>query len=537
MTPLAAVILAGRQINDPAEAEAFLSPSLASLSSPSVIAGLPAAVERLSRAFNHHERIAVFGDYDADGVTAAALIIEVVRHLGGDVRGWLANRFELGYGMQPGVIEAIAEDDRTLAVVVDCGTSDLEAIDLARSRGVDLIIVDHHRPSRGMPEVAALINSHQPGCGLRDEGLAAVGLAFYFMSALRAEREPELDMRRWLDLVAVGTIADVAPMKKVNRTLVRGGLRRLALAPRPGLAALQMAAGAHRMPTADTVAFKLGPRLNAAGRLGDPMVALELLLASDHDEAAGLAARLDELSQQRRSIQREIISQAVPEAERQARQGRKAIVVARPGWHQGVAGIVAARLCDDFDRPAGIISVEGGEGRGSLRAPAGYDLAEALERCGELLDRYGGHSAAAGFSVRAESIEPFIAAFTKEIERQERSRGGPATLELEAEICGADLSLAVVNDLEMLGPFGLGNPEPALFVSGAQVSRLLDRTGGHIAAELEVDGVRVTAFGPRMGGIWPRSAPRVDLACTLRRNTYHAMDRVELRVIDVKTSE
>jgi single-stranded-DNA-specific exonuclease len=532
---LTARVLAVRGLADPDEAQRFLEPRLDELPIPTDLAGLEPALSRLARAVRSSERVAVFGDYDADGVTAAAVAVEVLASLGLDVKPWLANRFEWGYGMPPAVIDQIVDEGRTLALVVDCGTSDVDALQRARERGLDVIVVDHHPPTADLPLVVALINPHREGCGFLDKGLASVGLVFYLMAALRTRLEADLDLRAVLDLVAIGTIADVAPMTRANRTLVRKGLERLGRRARPGIDALLASARITSQPTAEAVAFKLGPRINAAGRLGNPTLALDLLLARDAKAAGAAAAALGRLSRERRLIQEQILAAAEPEALRQAAAGVSAILVAGEGWHQGVIGVVAARFCDDFGMPAGVVGVVDGVGHGSLRAPPGYDLHRALAACEAHLTRSGGHAAAAGFMVKASELEPFAASFRRAIEAQRSDPGAePAPLSIDALLEPADLTLTAVVELERLGPFGPGNLEPVLAFRGARVVSSSSRKGGHLGLRLDCGGTQVEAFGPAMSTDWPADAASLDVAFHLHRNSYRGIEYVELRLVDLR---
>jgi single-stranded-DNA-specific exonuclease len=530
-------VLAARGLAAENQLQEYLQPRLSRLPAASSLAGLSAAVERLSRALEQGEGIAVYGDYDADGITAAALAVVVLKALGGQVQPWLANRFDWGYGLAPEAVEQMAAQGRTVLLVVDCGTSDRKAVERARELGLDVVVVDHHPPSNGVPPVEALVNPFQPGCSFPDKGMASVGLVFYVMAALRTARGHPMDMRPLLDLVALGTVADVAPMGGINRILVRRGLEQLGTGPRKGLAALQAVAGVKAPLTAESVGFRLGPRINAAGRLGSPDLALELLLAQDEAEALRLALALDQLSQERREVQQTIIEAAQPAAERQAKAGAPIILVAGQGWHQGVIGIVAARLCDEYDRPAGVVGLEGDQGRGSMRAPPGTNLHQALCACDEHLIRFGGHAAAAGFSVRADQVEALAEAMGRALEQQVADSEWPPPLPVDAEALQGELTLPVGIELEGLGPFGLGNPEPAILVSRARVLRADVRNGGHISLLLDAGGMCLRAFGPTMAADWPHSAPFIDSICHLRRNSFRGLDQAELRLIDARVAQ
>lgn len=534
ISSLVASVLVARDITDTNEARRFLEPRLSELPLPRDMADMGEAVERIARALEDGERIAVFGDYDADGITATALAVDVLRQLGADVRPWLANRFEGGYGMSAAVIDEIVAEARKLLVVVDCGTSDFEATRRAREKGLDVVIVDHHKPGESLPPVAALVNPHRADCSFEEKGMASVGLVFYLMGALRTKLGATIDLREWLDIVAVGTVADVSPMFGANRILVRKGLEKLARCARPGLAALQIVAGALGRPSTETIAFRLGPRINAAGRLGNPMVALDLLLENDHQRAREIATKLDELSTQRRTIQNEIKEAALPEATHQVELGRPAVVVGGEDWHHGVIGIVAAQLCDTFNRPAAVIGYEDGLGRGSIRAPSGFNVHRALNLCADHLIKFGGHAGAAGFSIDAAAIDAFTEAFSAAIESQalEVSEGEPILI--EADILPQEINLGTICELEQVGPFGPKNPEPVLRFRGARVVREDERTGGHVSIIADCGGVRVKGFGPKMARSWPWRSESLDLAFCLRRDSYRGIDQAEIRIVDVK---
>lgn len=532
--PLLGRVLLARGVGDVDDALRFLEPRLASLPSPEAMAGVDAAAERLVRGLRGKERIAVFGDYDADGLTATALAVLALGRLGGEVRPWVASRFSGGYGLAEEAVSEAAEDGRTLLLVLDCGTSDHEALARARALGMDAIVVDHHPPTGPLPEVSALVNPHQAGCGFGDRDLAAVGLAFYLMGVLRTRLEARLDLKGLLDLVAVGTIADVAPLRGANRVLVRHGLERLSASPRPGLAALRALGRGGGRASAWTVGYQIAPRINAAGRLGRADTALRLLLTEDAGEAASLAARLDDLSRQRRAVEDAIFAAALPEARRQADAGRAAVVVAGEGWSVGVVGIVAARLVEALDRPAAVVALEGGQGRGSARAPAGVDLHAALARSSRHLLRYGGHAGAAGFSIAAEELEAFGERLSVVV-AEGASAEGRGGVRLEGVLGPAELTLHVADWLERLGPFGAGNPEPLFLVRRGRVVRADERQGGHLSLVLDLAGKRARAFAPRMAARWPRGVAEVDLAVGLRRDDYRG-DAVELRVAEVRPS-
>lgn len=518
----------------PAAAERFLRPRLAHLPSPTSMAGMKEAVARLARAVRDRERIAVFGDYDADGITSSALALTCLRQLGLDARCWLADRFDHGYGLSPGAVEQIAGDGRSLLLVLDCGTSDHEALALARERGVDAVVVDHHPPSGKLPQAEALVNPLQERCEFPDKGMATVGLAFYLMGALRTELSAPIDVRKLLDLVAVGTVADVAPLEGVNRILVRRGLERLDRAPRPGLASLCAVSGVKRPTTARAIGFRLGPRINAAGRLGKPEAALDLLMADDSHTSLRLAQTLDQYSKERRAIQDRVTGVALPQAREQAGAGRAMILVGQEGWHQGVVGIVASRLCEEVNLPAAVVSFEGEIGRGSARSPAGLDLHEVLLACAEQLERFGGHAAAAGFMVRRDRFDELHQAMDRAVRQQLQGRELPNEIQVDVRAADQDLSLRTVEDLAQLGPFGQANPEPVLLLEKVQGTNLRQVGDGHLSLGIVCGLATIKAFWPQAAGRWPSGADRVDVLGSLRLDAFRGREQVELLILDVR---
>lgn len=533
---LTASVLIERGFDSPAKAASFLRPKLADLPKPTSMAGLNEAVGRLAQAVDEGEKVTVFGDYDADGLTATALVVHFLRSLEVDVSHELANRFEHGYGLPAAIVKKIAESGCSLLVVVDCGTSDLDSLEMAKSIGLDVLVVDHHPPSGALPPVVAMMNPLREECSFADKGMASVGLAFYLMAALRTRLGSSLDVRELLDLVAVGTVADVSPLRGANRILVRHGLSKLGTNPRPGLAALFSVTGAAKPVTSRTIGFQLGPRINAAGRLGKPDRALELLLATDPKEALELARELDQLSIERRSIQDGVTEQALPLARAQVDKGHAMVLVGREGWHQGVVGIVAARICDELHCPAAVVSFEESEGRASARAPSGIDLHALLQDCAPLLERFGGHAAAAGFTVEHDNMVELHKALDRAMGDQLAGEALVREIVVDAAGTAEDLSLGVLDDMEQLGPFGAANPEPVILLKRMRPQSIREVRGGHISGYLECDGRSTKVFGPGMGADWPKGQEMLDVVCHLRLDTYRGAQKLELQLLDVRPS-
>ena len=508
----------------------FLNPRLAELTAPDAMLDRKAAAARIARAVREKQRIVVFGDYDCDGMTSAAIFTEALRALGGEVTPVLASRFDGGYGLSAAALDRVLAARPGLLVTCDCGSSDHATLERLQPLGVDVVVVDHHLvPERQLP-VLAFLNPHRPGCGFPYKGLASCGLALSVLAAVRAELGRALDLRPLLDLVAIGTIADVAPLDGDNRSLVRAGLKVLSEARRPGVRALLELAkidpGAAL--SAEDVAFRIAPRLNAPGRLGAPDLAVQLLLAPTLDAAHALAAELEQRQVERRTVQERMLDEALAEVEREGYRSRPAIVLGREGWNHGIVGIVAGRLASELGRPVVVIGFEGGVGRGSVRGPSGSRLHDAVSACSSLLRRFGGHQAAAGLEVEIERLASLREAFEAACAAQ------PALALVDDEprvrLAPGDALARVLADLCDLEPCGERNPAPSLAIVGRVVSAR-EVTGGHLKLELEVDGgQRLSAFGIAMGARAAALSGQIAVSGKLRPDRYRGGGAIELKL-------
>lgn len=509
----------------------FLDPRLAHLTPPDAMADREASADRIARAIRSGERIAIFGDYDCDGITASAILTGILRALGGDVRPMLATRAEGSYGLSAPALARVRGVSPSLLITCDCGSSDHERLAVARGAGIDCVVIDHHLvPAEPLPAFAFL-NPHRADCGFPYKGLASCGLALSVGAAVRKRLDAPLDLRPYLDLVAIGTIADVAPLTGDNRALVRAGLAVLQSGARPGLRALAGLANLDlgRGPTAEDIAYRIAPRLNAPGRLGDPDVSLALLLEESSVAASALAATVEHAQLQRRAIQDEMLTSALAEIERSGHGQDPAIVLAREGWHPGIVGIVAGRIASRFGKPTIVIGLEGERGRGSVRGPSGARLHDGLSRCRAELAGFGGHQAAAGVEVRADRVEALRAAWV-DAWRGEGLRASPELAAADARLDDRDDLTAVVRDLERLEPCGEGNRAASLLVPGAQI-RGARNLKGHLKLDVTVRGRELSCFGFELGELAPRLAGvRADVIGRLRRDAWRGGDAVELRI-------
>ncbi len=540
MGPATAQVLLHRGMAQVAEAQAFLDPRLSGLTPPHAMADRDVAADRLAFALRRHERIAVFGDYDVDGTTSAAILADVLEALGADVVALVANRFAGGYGFGDEALTRCLETGARLVVTCDCGSSDHQRIARARDRGVDVIVVDHHLvPPEPLPALAFL-NPHRPECGFPYKGLASAGLVLSVGAAVRAKTGARLDLRAWLDLVALGTIADVAPLDGDNRRLVRAGLRLLgAEQGRPGVVALREVASLRPGPAigSSDVAFRLAPRLNAAGRLGDPALTLALLRARSMPEARGLAARIEQLNQERRAIERGVTEAAFAQVEAvYGAEPRGGVVVAGEGWHRGVVGITAARLVDRLGVPVVAVALEGEMGHGSARGPDGCRLYDALTRCRGDLTAFGGHQAAAGLSVRASRIDALRASFSDATSALGPASAGDGAGDLplvDVVLDGRTFPLPTVADLVRLEPMGEANAAPLFAVSGARIDRAHEVGEGHLKLRLRVGAQVLGAFGRAMAPAKGTLGETLNALGHVRPDTFRGGDAVEMHLTQI----
>jgi single-stranded-DNA-specific exonuclease len=537
VTRTAAAVLVARGLRGAEESARFLEPRLAHLTPPEGMMDRGEAVARIARAVRAKERICVFGDYDADGVTAAALLTDVLRALGAEVTPLLANRFDGGYGFSGPALARVRASGATLLVTCDCGSSDHERLDAARAAGIDAVVIDHHRvPDQPLPALAFL-NPHRPGCGFPYKGLASVGLALSIGAGVRGELGVALDMRRWLDFVAIGTIGDVAPLDGDNRPLVRAGLAALVRGARPGTRALSQVARCDTgFLTGEDVSFRLAPRINAPGRLDKPDPALALLLATSDAEAGRLAAEVEELCTRRKDVERAVTAEALAMLEDPVLSALPGIVLAKQGWHPGVVGIVAGRLASRFGKPTVVLALDGARGRGSARAPAGFSVYDALVRVRDMLVGFGGHHAAAGLDVDSDRVDTLRDRFCEACAAIGVPDGKPRWA-ADALLEDGDDPGRVLGDLTRFEPCGQGNPAPRVAAHRARVLGVRELRGGHLKAWLEIGGKRVSCFGPEMGPLATKLGGHARVVGALRHDTYTGGGAVELRLLAAEAAD
>ncbi len=547
ISPLLARILTLRGLSDTESAQRYLSSSLRSdLPSPFTMAGMEQAAERVVRAIEQKERIGVWGDYDVDGTTGASVLVSFLREVGAEPVYHVPHRIDEGYGLNIGGLKRLREHGVGLVVTVDCGIANANEVAAAREFGLDVVVVDHHQPPEDLPPAVAVINPHRRDCSFPDKGLCAAGLAFYLVIGLRAKlrqagwfnQVQEPDLRRYLDIVTLGTIADMVPLRGVNRTLIRRGLSELGSSTRPGVMALKQVANISTGDiSAGQVGFQLGPRINAAGRVDYGMKVVELLTTDSSETALRIARELDEHNRERRAIEAEVVAQALDQAEARLGDGeRYSLVLAGEGWHAGVLGIVASRIVERFHRPTVVIGIIGGEGKGSARSIRGFHMVEGFRLCAAHLGKFGGHEYAGGLAIKSENLEPFAAAFERAAREFLEPQDLVPLLEIDAALSFSGIDFPLMRELESLRPFGIGNPEPLFLSERVQVCERKVFSAG-VRFRLR-QGTRVlggVVFG--VDEVFPgRPGDNLDIVYRLSENQWNGATSIDLKVVDARPS-
>lgn len=532
--PLVAAVLSVRGMRSMEQARAFLLAVDDLLEDGNLMQDMDRAVARVRLALDRGETIAVYGDYDVDGITATCLLTEFLSGLGGQVIPYIPDRLEEGYGLNTEAIASLAARGVTLIVTVDCGITAVDEVARATELGVDVVITDHHECKNILPHAAAVVDPHRPDCPYPFKGLAGVGVALKLAMTL-AGPERELGvLDEFCDLAAIGTVADVMPMTGENRTIVQRGLRALEHPQRVGLATLVREAGMENRPlNSVSIGYALAPRINAAGRMGRAGVAVELLLSRDHARATCLAQELCRLNKERQAVELGIFEQCEQLLAHTPQKG--AIVLADPSWHQGVVGIAASRLAEQYGCPAFMICLSGGMGKGSCRSYGGINLFAVLEGCQDLLEAFGGHELAAGFTVKQENILALAQRIRAQVALQ-ADHVAPPELEVDVELDDpALLDLQGVELLDRLEPYGAGNPRPVLALTGAQVmSRALVGGGRHLKLKLAKRGMTLDAIFFSAGDCMPQVGSRVDVAFYPQINEYRGTRTVQMQLIALR---
>jgi single-stranded-DNA-specific exonuclease len=538
LPPAICRLLAARGYGIPDDAKAYLRPRLDQLHDPRCLMDLDRACERLVRALRENETILVHGDYDVDGICSTTIMVRTLSMLGGNPVPFIPLR-ENGYDLTEAGVHAARACGATLVVTCDCGTSAHKPIATLQADGIDVIVTDHHLPGGPLPPAYAVLNPKRPGCTSPDKDLAAVGVAFKLALALtRAVGGNENAVFSMLDLVALATIADVAPLRGENRVFVRYGLKLLNDPQRPGIRAMIRAAGLEgKSLTAGRVGFILAPRLNAAGRLQSALRGVELMLATSDQAANPIARELEELNVRRQEFDRAMLDRARAMVQQLDLSSTYGIVLAEEGWHAGVIGIVASRIVEEFGRPAVLIALDGAEGKGSGRSISAFDLHSGLAECRELLIRFGGHRSAAGVTIAADQVDAFAARFNEVAAARLTEDDLVPELRVDLEIPFEDATDELESLLRHIEPCGMGNPSPLLVSRGVTIAappRTVGKDG--LKLLLHSEGRELVALG---WGMAPRAREldvgmSIDVAYRLERDEYQGISRVQARLADFR---
>ena len=543
LSPLLAQCLVNRGLVTKEEVSDFLKPKLKLLADPFLIPNMEVAVERLWKARSNDERLLIYGDYDADGITSTALLVEALTELGWNVQAYLPGRFDDGYGLSAISVEkCLKQFDINLLLAIDCGSTSNEAIDCLNKNKVDVIVVDHHQLSNPPPNPVAMVNPQLSNDYPNFQELCSVGLAFKLIHAIvkkgrqeGLQKERDLDLKQYLDLVAIGTVADLVPLVGENRKLLRFGLEQLSNTTRPGLVALKKITNIKSPVSVFNVGFNLGPRINAAGRMENPLAALNLLLAKDIFTAEKNAKLLDDFNLDRQKVERDISTKAIEDIKNKFEPDKDFVIVeGNMEWHLGVIGIVASRVMRKFYRPAFILAKDENGWKGSARSIEGFDLAEAMRECDDLLNDHGGHAMAAGVSVKPGQVDAFRERINEVAKKTINSEMFQAPLKLDAETNLSEMTLVRIQEMQQIEPTGQGNPEIQLLIPNLTMSGSIYRMGKdkqHVKfwANDDRESCEVIAWNLK-----PEDEPKgnFDLAVVPQVNNFNGHLSVQLKLID-----
>ena len=538
---LLSTVLAARGISSPEDAAEFLDRERKLTISPMLMRDMDKAVARIQRAIADGETVAVFGDYDVDGITSTVLLMDYLKSCGANCLRYIPRRIEDGYGLSKDAIQGLHDQGATLMVTVDCGITGNEEVDFANALGMDVVVTDHHECKEHLPNAVAVVDPHRGDCPYPFKHLAGVGVALKLVLALGGENREDALFARYCTLAAIGTIADVMRMEGENRTIVSCGLEALPHTDFVGIHALLKEAGLLGKPiTSIQIGFVLSPRINAAGRMGAADLAADLLEADDPARAEEMARQLCDLNRERQAVEQASCADAIHQIDKLRSEDRNALVLSSENWHQGVVGIVASRLSEKYSCPSFMIHLKDGTGKGSCRSYGGFNLFAALESCADLLDGFGGHELAAGFTIPEENIGAFRTRMNRYVRSVSGGEPPVSSLEIDAPItCPADVTLSEVEQLSLLEPYGAGNPRPTFALLGATVDAIQSvGQGKHLKLRLSKGSCRFDTifFSMTEEECGIAAGMRVDAAFYLQANTFRGNTSLQLQLIDIRPS-
>lgn len=542
--PIISGIMMSRDIKDPDEARRYLYPSLKDLHNPFLMKDMQKGVHRLIRAIYGGEKITIYGDYDADGITSVVILLKFLKEIGVDVRYYIPDRVEEGYGLHTEAIDRMKGEGVRLIVTVDCGISSHEQVSYARSLGIDTIVLDHHEVPSSLPDASAVINPNRVDCSFPFKQLAGVGIVFNFLIALRGALRKEgfwqdrnyPNLKEYLDLVALGTLGDISPLIDENRIFTKIGLELITEGKRIGLQALKEVSGIEsQIIDSSRASFCLIPRINAAGRIASAQDAVGLLMTEDINEAREIARRLDAHNRKRQGIEKTILNEIINVIDKMTdTEKASSLVFASTNWHPGVIGIVASRLVERYCRPAILISLKNGIGKGSGRSIANFDIYQGLKRCDSLLLSYGGHQYAAGISIREEDIDQFSELLDKVVREKLTVSDFISQTIIDYQCSLSDISHDLISQIDMLAPFGNKNPEPVLCARNVSFASPTIVGNNHLRMRIMGDGTSCNSIWFSKGHyIQCLSGANIDIAFTPQINYWNGNTDIQLKMRDM----
>lgn len=536
-------ILINRGIESVEAARKFLNPDISQLYNPYLMKDIDKAVKRIKDSLAKNEKVMIFGDYDVDGITATSLLIKVFKLLGKDVDYYIPNRIDEGYGLNKGAIEYAYNKGVTLIITVDCGISSHEEVLYAKKLGIDIIVTDHHEPQGELPEAYAVVNPKQKDCLYPFKELAGIGVAFKLCQGLLTDEIPDNQLLELLDIVTVGTVADVVPLIDENRIIVNYGLQLLSQTKNNGLSALIKVSGlSGTQINTSHIAYMIAPRINAAGRIANPVLGVELLLCTDSEAAMEIALTLDDINKERQIIEEEIFKQAQDIIENQIDLSKeRVIVISCEGWHSGVIGIVASKITEKYFRPCILISLKDGIGKGSGRSIPAFNLFEALDRCKNYLLKYGGHEQAVGLTIKQDEIQDFKKTINEIAFETLDKKDIQPWIEIDANIDPEEIEMKLVDSLYKLEPYGIGNPVPVFICNNLDVVnyRRVGKDNSHIKFTFKYNNKFITGIGFNMGYILDedtriKKGEKVSIAFCLDFDNWNGNRCINLLIKDIK---
>jgi single-stranded-DNA-specific exonuclease len=545
ISPVTARVLINRGVKTSNEALLFLHPNLTQLHDPFLLADMDKAVARVMEAIGRGERIAIYGDYDTDGVTSTALLVKFFGMIGVETRHYIPHRINEGYGLHRSAVDELHNIGAKLIITVDNGINAVEQVAHAGRLGMDVIITDHHEPVGRLPNAAAVVNPKRGDCRFPFKDLAGVGVAFNLVMAVRQglreagyfkdRKEPRL--KELLDIVAIGTIADVVPLVGENRIFVKFGLEEIKKSSNVGVNALKVASGLEQHQiNATTIAFRIAPRINAAGRVDDQNLGFRLLVTNNPEEAMDIAQRLNAINSKRQTIEADIIKEAGRlVGEISSFETVLGLVLSKEGWHPGVLGIVAARLAETHKRPVAVIGTSGGVAKGSVRSVGEYNVVEALSKCSDFMESFGGHRHAAGIKMMHDKVEDFARRFNEVVTETLDPRDRIDHMMVDAEVRAEDVTEELIAELELLEPFGEGNPEPTFCLREMKVSDSRIVGEKHLKLKFSDNMVVLEGIGFGMAHHEVETEDVLDVAFVPQRDTWRGAGAVQLKLRDVKS--